>query len=46
MQIMVLGYVFGWLRLHSGSTALTIVLHGLLNFTALAQAAVISELIS
>jgi membrane protease YdiL (CAAX protease family) len=43
MQIILLGVVFGWLRLRSGSTALTIVLHGLLNFAALMQAAFIVE---
>ena len=43
IQIMVLGIVFGWLRFKSGSTALTIVLHGLLNFAALAQAVVVAE---
>jgi membrane protease YdiL (CAAX protease family) len=43
MQIILLGVVFGWLRLRSGSTALTIVLHGLLNFAALLQAAIVVE---
>jgi uncharacterized protein len=43
LQIIVLGIVFGWLRLKSGSTLLTIILHGLLNFVAMAQAAVIAE---
>jgi membrane protease YdiL (CAAX protease family) len=43
LQIVVLGVVFGWLRLKSGSTALTILLHGLLNLAALGQAAVIAE---
>jgi membrane protease YdiL (CAAX protease family) len=43
LQIIVLGIVFGWLRLKSGSTMLTIILHGLLNFVAMAQAAVIAE---
>lgn len=43
LQIIVLGGVFGWLRLRSGSTALTMLLHGLLNLAAMAQAAVIVE---
>jgi hypothetical protein len=43
LQIIVLGIVFGWLRLKSGSTMLTIILHGLLNFVAMAQAAVVAE---
>lgn len=43
IQILLLGIVFGWLRLKSGSTALTILLHGLLNFAALMQAALIVE---
>lgn len=43
IQIMVLGVVFGWLRLRSGSTALTIILHGILNFAAMVQAAVFVE---
>jgi uncharacterized protein len=43
IQIVVLGVVFGWLRLKSGSTLLTIVLHGLLNLAALVQAAAIVE---
>jgi len=43
IQIMLLGVLFGWLRLRSGSTTLTIILHGILNFAALVQAAVIVE---
>jgi uncharacterized protein len=43
IQIVVLGVLFGWLRLRSGSTILTIVLHGLLNFAAMVQAAVLVE---
>jgi hypothetical protein len=46
IQIMVLGIVFGWLRLQSGSTALTIGLHGILNLTALLQAAFVEEWLS
>jgi len=43
IQIVLLGVVFGWLRLKSGSTLLTILLHGLLNLAALVQAAAIAE---
>src|SRR5690606_7008212 len=43
IQIVLLGLVFGWLRLRSGSTLLTILLHGLLNLAALVQAGVIVE---
>jgi membrane protease YdiL (CAAX protease family) len=43
IQIILLGVLFGWLRLVSGSTVLTIVLHGLLNSAALVQAAFIVE---
>ena len=46
LQIIVLGVVFGWLRLRSGSTALTMVLHGLLNLIALLQAALIVEYVA
>ena len=43
VQIVILGVVFGWLRLKSNSTLLTIMLHGLLNLAALVQAAAIAE---
>lgn len=43
IQIVILGVVFGWLRLKSNSTLLTILLHGLLNLAALVQAGVIVE---
>lgn len=43
LQIIVLGAVFGWLRLRSGSAALTMMLHALLNLAAMVQAAVIVE---
>jgi membrane protease YdiL (CAAX protease family) len=46
IQIVLLGIVFGWLRLKSGSTLLTILLHGLLNLAALVQAAVFTEWMS
>jgi len=38
-QIFILGCVFGWLRWRSGSTTLTLILHGLVNLTALLQVA-------
>ena len=38
-QIFILGCVFGWLRWQSGSIILVIVLHGLVNLTALLQVA-------
>jgi membrane protease YdiL (CAAX protease family) len=46
IQIVVLGAVFGWLRLKSGSTILTMILHGMLNLASLAQAAIIVEMLS
>lgn len=42
-QIVVLGVLFGWLRLRSGSTLLTIGLHAVVNLVSLLQAAVIVE---
>jgi uncharacterized protein len=42
-QIVVLGIVFGWLRLRSHSTALTIGLHAGVNFASLVQAAIVVE---
>lgn len=39
LQIVVLGCVFGWIRWRSGSTLLTIILHALVNLTALLQVA-------
>lgn len=42
-QIVVLGCVFGWLRWRSGSTILTIVLHAIVNATALGQVAFVVE---
>jgi membrane protease YdiL (CAAX protease family) len=38
-QIFILGLVFGWLRLRSGSMVLTLVLHAIVNLYALAQTA-------
>lgn len=46
VQIVVLGALFGWLRLRSGTTSLTIALHGLVNFVSLVQAALIAEWIA
>jgi membrane protease YdiL (CAAX protease family) len=43
IQVFALGAAFGWLRLRSGSTLLTILLHGLVNLTSLVQAALIAE---
>jgi membrane protease YdiL (CAAX protease family) len=43
IQIVILGAAFGWLRLRSGSTLLTMLLHGLLNLASLTQAGVIVE---
>ncbi|MEX0591167.1 MAG: CPBP family intramembrane glutamic endopeptidase, partial [Xanthobacteraceae bacterium] len=45
-QIVVLGIAFGWLRLKSGSTTLTMILHGLLNLVSLVQAAIVVEWLS
>jgi membrane protease YdiL (CAAX protease family) len=39
VQIIVLGCVFGWIRWRSGSTLLTIILHAIVNLTALLQVA-------
>ena len=44
VQIFVLGCVFGWLRLRSGSTTLTLILHGIVNLTAIVQTVYIAEL--
>lgn len=41
--IFVLGLLFGWLRWRSGSTTVTIVLHGAVNLASLVQTAVIAE---
>jgi membrane protease YdiL (CAAX protease family) len=43
VQIFILGCVFGWLRLRSGSTILTLILHGLVNLTAIVQTVFIAE---
>lgn len=42
-QIVLLGAVFGWLRLRSGSTTLTMGLHGIVNLTSIVQAAATVE---
>jgi membrane protease YdiL (CAAX protease family) len=36
-QIVILGCIFGWLRLRSGSTLLTVILHAVVNSVAIAQ---------
>lgn len=41
VQIFGLGLVFGWLRWRSGSTLLPLLLHVLVNFTALLQTAIV-----
>jgi membrane protease YdiL (CAAX protease family) len=43
VQIFILGCVFGWLRLRSGATTLTLILHGLVNLTAITQTVYIAE---
>ena len=37
VQIFILGCAFGWLRLRSGSTILTLILHGIVNAVAIVQ---------
>jgi hypothetical protein len=46
MQIVALGVVFGWLRWRSGTTTLTLFLHGIVNLVAVLQAAVVVEWLS
>jgi hypothetical protein len=43
VQIFLLGCAFGWLRWRSGSTALTVILHAMVNAAALAQVAYVVE---
>jgi membrane protease YdiL (CAAX protease family) len=43
VQIVVLGCVFGWIRWRSGTTLLTIILHAIVNLTALLQVAYLVE---
>jgi len=38
LQVLAIGLVLGWLRWRSGSTALTLLLHGLINLAATAEA--------
>lgn len=42
-QVFCIGLVFGWLRWRSGSTALTMLLHGIVNLSASIETAVIIE---
>ena len=42
LHIVMLGVLFGWLRWRSGSTVVTIVLHGIVNLASLVQTAVIA----
>jgi membrane protease YdiL (CAAX protease family) len=46
MQIVALGIAFGWLRLRSGTSTLTLLMHGLVNLVAIVQAAVVVEWLS
>ena len=46
MQIVALGIVFGWLRWRSGTTTVTLLLHGVVNLVAILQAAVVVEWLS
>jgi membrane protease YdiL (CAAX protease family) len=46
MQIVALGVVFGWLRWRSGTTTLTLFLHGIVNLVAVLQAAIVVEWLS
>jgi len=46
VQIFILGMVFGWLRWRSGSTLLTLILHALINLSALVQTAIIVKWMS
>ncbi len=45
-QIFILGLLFGWLRFRSGSTVLTLVLHGFINLSALVETAIVVEWMS
>jgi membrane protease YdiL (CAAX protease family) len=46
MQIVALGMVFGWLRWRSGTTTITLLLHGVVNLVAIVQAAIVVEWLS
>jgi membrane protease YdiL (CAAX protease family) len=43
IQAMAIGVTLGWLRLRSGSTLLTVLLHALVNLTSLVQAGLVVE---
>jgi hypothetical protein len=43
IQAVILGVMFGWMRLRSGSTLLTILLHAIVNLTSLVQAWIVVE---
>lgn len=43
VQIFLLGLALGWLRWRSGSTTVPLILHALVNFSALTQTAIITE---
>ena len=40
LTIFLLGLLFGWVRWRSGSTALTMLMHGILNLWAMLETAV------
>lgn len=46
LHIFVIGLLFGWLRWKSGSTTLTLILHGIVNLASVIQVAVITEWLS
>ncbi len=43
LHIFIIGVVLGWLRWRSGSTTLTLILHGIINLVALVQIAIMVE---
>jgi len=46
VHIFIIGLLLGWLRVRSGSTTLTLILHGVINLTSLIQVAFITEWMS
>lgn len=46
LHIFVIGLLFGWLRWKSGSTTLTLILHGIVNLASVTQVAIITEWVS
>ena len=45
-HIFLIGLVFGWWRWKSGSTNLTLIMHGMINLASFAQVAVVTEWLS